>query len=168
MARVTQQRTRQMLLTTGDPQDPYLVPEKLQLFNELGEPLMIGSSTFRDVKIHTTSVLTMGQRASNTLEVYPGWRAYRIITNRPARVRLYATAAQRDADVDRAIGVKPTGNHGRLLEVVTEPGLLDLILSPVVDFTSYEPGSSDFYASITNLDTVTGAVVTTYHYVRTE
>lgn len=168
MARVTQQRTRQMLLTTGDPQDPFLVPEKLQLFNELGEPLMIGSSTFRDVKTHTTSVLTMGQRASSVLDVYPGWRAYRIVTNRPARVRLYATAAQRDADVNRPIGTKPTGNHGRLLEVVTAIGLLDLVLSPVVDFAAYEPGSSDFYASVTNLSTTTGAVATDYHYVRTE
>lgn len=168
MARVTQQRTRQALLVTGDPLDPFLVPEKLQLFNELGEPLMLGGGFARHELIDNTAVLVSGAVEQGVVELYPSVRLYKIITNRPARVRLYPTAAMRDADISRSVGIKPTGNHGRLLEVVTTISLLELILSPAVDITSVDPFSSDFYTSVTNRDTVSGAVAVTYHYFRTE
>ena len=101
------------------------------------------------------------------LTVFPSWRAFKIETSRPARVRMYATIAQRTADVSRAVGTDPTGNHGLLLELVTSTGFLTYVLSPVVDFMS-DDGSSDFYVSVTNLDTSVGTVVTTYNYIRTE
>lgn len=168
MARVTSQRTRQMLLVTGDPMDPALVPEKLQLFNELGEPLMLGGGFARREQEETTGLLDQGQIESDTVEFYPSVRLYRISTNRPARVRLYPTAETRDADLNRAIGVQPLVNSGRLLEVVTATGLLDLILSPAVDITSVDAFNSEFFVSVTNLDSVSGGVAVTYHYFRTE
>lgn len=169
MARVTQQRTRQMLLTTGDPQDPNLLPEKLQLFNELGEPLMIGGGfSNRVVKTETTAMLNAGAVEADTLELYPSVRLYKIATNRPARVRLYPTSAQRDNDSARAIGIKPQGNHGRLLEVVTYVGLLELILSPAVDMTSQDAFDSNFYSTVTNLELISSSIAVTYHYFRTE
>jgi hypothetical protein len=168
MARVTQQRTRQALLVTGDPLDPFLVPEKLQLFNELGEPLMLGGGFARHETIETTAVMVSGEIEQDVVELYPSVRLYRIATNRPARIRLYPTESMRNADVFRSLGVKPTGNHGRLLEVVTAVNLLELVLSPAVDITSVDPFNSQFYTSITNLDSVSGAVAVTYHYFRTE
>lgn len=169
MARVTQQRVRQMLLTTGDPLDPNLLPEKLQLFNELGEPLMIGGGfSNRVVKTENTAVLAQSAVEIDTLELYPSVRLYKIVTNRPARVRLYPTAAMRDSDVVRSIGTKPTGNHGRLLEIVTYVGLLELVLSPAVDMTSIDAFDSDFYSTVTNLDASAASVAVTYHYFRTE
>lgn len=168
MARVTQQRTRQALLVTGDPMDPFLVPEKLQLFNELGEPLTLGGGFARHEQTETTAVLTTGVIEKDFISLYPSVRLYKIATNRPARVRLYPTVAMRDADAGRAVGIKPSGNHGRLLEVVTAFGLLELILSPAVDITSVDPFIGEFYTSVTNLDTATGSVSVTYHYFRTE
>jgi len=169
MARVTQQRTRQMLLTSGDPQDPNLLPEKLQLFNELGEPLMIGGGfSTRVIKTENTAVLNAGSTETDTLELYPSVRLYKIATNRPARVRLYPTSATRDADITRSIGIKPQGNHGRLLEVVTYVGLLELILSPAVDMTSQDAFDSNFYSTVTNLGLTANSISVTYHYFRTE
>ena len=121
----------------------------------------------RTTKTHTTASLAKDAVESGVLTVHPGWRAFKFSTNRPARVRVYSTAAQRDADVSRPVDSDPTGNHGRLLEMVTSTGFLTYTLSPTVDFAS-DDGSSDFYVSVTNLDTVTGAVVSTYDYIRTE
>jgi hypothetical protein len=168
MARVTSQRTRQAILVTGDPLDPLIVPEKLQLFNELGEPLMLGGGFARHELEDATGVLTPDEVVSREVEFYPSVRLYKIATNRPARVRLYPTPEQRDNDLLRPVGQKPSGNHGRLLEVVTAPGLLELTLSPAVDITSVDPFVPTFYVSVTNEDVVNGAVEVTYHYFRTE
>lgn len=168
MTRVSSQKTRQMLLVTGDPLDPGILPEKVQLFNELGEPLMLGGGFARHDQDETTGLLNPGQAEASDLTLYPSVRLYKIGTNVPARVRVYPTETMRDADFSRPVGVKPQGNHGRLLEVVTTPAMLELILSPAVDMTSVDAFDSEFFASVTNLDTVAGGVVVTYHYFRTE
>jgi hypothetical protein len=168
MTRVTSQKTRQMLLVTGDPLDPNTLPEKLQLFNELGEPLMLGGGFARREQEETTGLLDEDEIETSMVEFYPSVRLYRISTNVPARVRLYPTAEMRDADLNRPIGTKPLPNSGRLLEVVTDAGLLDLILSPAVDITSVDAFNSEFFVSVTNLSSVSGGVAVTYHYFRTE
>lgn len=168
MARVSSQKTRQMILVTGDPVDPNALPEKLQLFNELGEPLMLGGGFARREQEEVTGLLDQGEVETSTVVFYPSVRLFRIATNRPARVRLYPTAALRDADLARPLGVKPPTNSGRLLEVVTAFGLLDLILSPAVDITSVDAFNAEFFASVTNLDSVSGGVAVTYNYFRTE
>jgi Collagen triple helix repeat (20 copies) len=132
-------------------------------------PAGSGSGAYsRDVKTHTTISLAPGASADSLLTVFPGWRAFKAATNRPARVRVYATAAQRTADASRAVGIKPTGDHGRLFELITSSSFLSYVLSPAVDFAADTDDSSDFYVAVTNLDSATGTVVTTYHYVRTE
>ena len=168
MTRVQSQKTRQAVLVVGDPLDPDILPEKLQLFNELGEPLMMGGGYTRYEDDFSTASLAADASAVGEIELYPSARLYKISTNRPARVRMYPTEALRDADLTRGIGIKPLGNHGRLLEVVTTDTVLELILSPAVDITSDEEFDPLFYVSVTNMDTVSGAVVTTYHYFRTE
>lgn len=167
MPRVHSQKVRQAVLVTGDPVEPNELPEKLQLFNELGEPLMLGGGFARHEQTDTTAVLVGGATESRTLTLYPSVRLFKMGTNRPARVRMYPTAAMRDADLYRPIGQKPSGNHGRLLEVVTGAGLLELVLSPAVDVTSDDEFDGNFYVSVTNLGD-DGAVAVTYHYFRTE
>lgn len=168
MPRITSQKLRQMILTTGDPLDPGQLPEKLALFNEEGEPLMIGLQGVRASFDHITSALAAGAMESGTVTAFPGWRVIRLATNRPARVRLYPTIAQRDADINRAPGIKPKGNSGRLLEVITYPGALEWDMNPTADLASSATEDPTFFSSVTNLDSVTGPVVTTYTYVRTE
>jgi hypothetical protein len=167
--RITSQKLRHMILTTGDPLDPGELPEKLALFNEEGEPLYIGLQGVRASFDHTTSVLVTGATETGSVNAFPGWRVIRLETNRPARVRLYPTIAQRDADLGRGIGIKPKGNSGRLLEVVSYlPDGLIWDMNPTVDLASMDKSDPTFFSSVTNLDSVTGHVVTTYTYVRTE
>lgn len=168
MPRITSQKTRQMLLVSGDPLNPADLPERVELFNEEGEPLMIGLQGVRAEFDHITSALATGTSEYGTVSAFPGWRVIKLETNRPARVRLYPTIAQRDADISRGVGVKPAGNSGRLLEVVSYPGALVWDMNPTVDLAASDPGDPTFFATVTNLDSVTGTVVTTYTYVRTE
>jgi len=166
--RITSQKLRQMILTTGDPLHPGELPEKLALFNNEGEPLYIGLQGVRASFDHITSALAAGATEQGTVSAFPGWRVIRLSTNRPARIRLYPTIAKRDADLGRGIGVAPKPNSGRLLEVVTFPGGLSLDMNPTVDLASMDKADPTFFSSVTNLDSVTGPVVTTYTYVRTE
>lgn len=168
MARVSSQKVRQAVLVGGDPLNPNELPEKLQLFNELGEPIVLGGGGSRREYVLSTEELGVSESESAELPLFPSVRMFRIETNRPARVRIYPTEAQRNADMPRGIGVKPFGNHGRLLEVVTDVGLLDLTLSPVVDMTSVDETDERFYIHVTNLDDAVGEVDVTFYYFRTE
>lgn len=168
MPRVTSQKTRQMLLSTGDPLNPYELPEKLQLFNAEGQPLMIGTQGVRASFDHETSSLGPGNTEAGTVSGFPGWRVIRLETDRPARIRLYPTSSQRNADLNRSVGIKPRPEMARLLEVVTYTGALDWYMNPTVDLASEDSDDPTFFSSVTNLDLVTESVITTYTYVRTE
>lgn len=168
MTRVTSQKVRQAVLVTGDPVDPNVLPEKIQLFNELGEPLMLGSGSGRSVTEMASGFIAENGTQFDTLVAHPGIRLWKIATNRPARVRVYPTEDYRAADLDRPVGTRPQPDSGRLLEVVTTPDLLELTLSPAVDMHSKEEFFTDFYVTVQNRDSVAGAVVITYYYIRTE
>src|SRR5215467_1085546 len=98
MTRITSQKIRQAVLVTGDPLDPNEVPEKLQLFNELGEPLMLGGGFARHDQDDTTGLLAPNVLEARVVTLYPSVRIYKLATNRPARVRMYPTEAMRLAD----------------------------------------------------------------------
>lgn len=168
MTRVMSQKVRQAVLVTGDPLDADTLPEKLELFNEAGEPLMLGAGFARYVLTDTTAALDSAETEVRDLGLHPSVRLFKMGTSRPARVRMYPTAAQRDADLGRPRGLRPTGDHGRLLEIVTTDEFLELTLSPAVDVTSVAEFDPVFYLSVTNLDDTSGTVAVTYHYFRTE
>jgi len=67
---------------------------------------------------HTTTSLANGayEASTFTLSSAQVHEALKVTTDRAARVRLYASTTQRDADVARAVGTDPTGDHGLLLE----------------------------------------------------
>lgn len=168
MTRVTHQKTRQAILVTGDPLDLMgPLPDKLQLFNEAGEPLMIGGAYNRQELVFTTPILDGGQIHIDDLPLHPSVRVFKVSTNHPARVRIYATEAQRDADLLRSIGVEPAGNHGRLFELVTSLAILSYNLTPVVDLSSVDE-TGIFWISVTNLEDADQAIQITFNYVRTE
>jgi hypothetical protein len=126
MTRVSSQKIRQALLSLGDPLDPDILPERLQLFNEAGEPLMIGTELGRHEQELTTAVIDSSENTFLTWNAFPAIRLYKIATDRPARVRVYPDDTFRAADVARPIGTRPRGNNGRLLEVVTTPDMLEI------------------------------------------
>jgi hypothetical protein len=168
VTRVTNQKTRQAILVTGDPLDmDGPLPDKLELFSESGNALMIGVGSNRTVLEHITAAIASGAYQEDDIPWAPSVRMFKIATDVPARVRVYATAAQRTADRTRPIGTKPTGDHGRLFEFVTTAADLEWTLTPVVDMSA-DVDDGIFYVSVTNLSNSTHSVHVTFHYNRTE
>lgn len=167
MPRVTNRRTRQAVLTVGDPLDPSVLPEEIQFFNEDGDPLILGAYP-RETREYVTGSLADGATDLGLFNVYKGWRALWAETDIPARVRIYASSAQRLADLARRIGVTPIGDHGLLFELVTTGADLSYTLSPKVDFATDDISSNNYYMAVTNLSGDPGAVTLTLNLVRTE
>jgi hypothetical protein len=111
----------------------------------------------------TTGSLAAGATDSGTsITVATDYTLYTIATSRPARVRLYQTAAARTADLSRPVGTDPASTAGVTLEFVTAGGGVTYPLSPLVDGASLETTpSSDIPMTVTNNDSVTGAVTVT-------
>lgn len=114
-----------------------------------------------------TASIADGVTETSALVLHPSVRLFKVATSRAARVRIYATAAQRTADAARPIGTDPIGNHGLLFEFVTSADILSYTLTPAVDLTA-DGSDSTYYVSVTNLSGATGVVTTTFYYVRTE
>lgn len=117
----------------------------------------------------TTGTLAADATETTAITLRKGYRLYKVETNRPARVRLYATASQRDADVGRARGTDPTGDHGLVLDYVTTATQLSAALAPAVSGVNMEAvPSTAIPMTVTNLDTVAGTVTVTLTYAPTE
>lgn len=167
MPRITNRKIRQAVLTVGDPLDPAVLPEEIQFFNEDGDPLILGAYP-RETREYVTASLADGEVGLGLFGVYKGWRALYAETDIPARVRIYPSAAQRLADLDRRIGQTPLGDHGLLFELVTTAADLTYTLSPKPDFATDDISSNNYYMAVTNLSGDPGAVTVTFNLVRTE
>jgi hypothetical protein len=116
-----------------------------------------------------SSSLAPGATQMSSVQLAATAVIFRVVADRPCRVRLYTTAAKQAADEARAAGVDPTGDHGCTLEVNLGAALLTLDLSPIVTVVDLE-GTADgaIPITITNDDTVTGAVTVTFTYLALE
>lgn len=111
------------------------------------------------VSITTTSLAPGATDNSHTAPIGKSGVIIRVETDRPARVRLYATAAALTADTARPAGTDPTGEHGVLLDLVTTATTLDFVLSPKVVYSSDETTpSSNISMAVQNLDTSASTV----------
>ena len=131
------------------------------------DPASGGGGWARQTKTLVTGPLASGATATGTVELAGSYRALRVTTDVPARVRLYTNAAKRDQDLARPVGVKPSGDHGRMLEVVTTTALPALDLSPTLD-GFVEDGSDAVPFSVTSTSPSGGAVTVTLIWIRTE
>lgn len=131
------------------------------------DPASGGGGWVRQTKTLVTGPLSSGATTVGTVELAPAYRVLRISTDVPARVRLYTNAAKRDQDLTRPIGIKPSGDHGRMLEVVTTTALPAMDLSPTLDgFVEDESGLVPF--AVTSTSPSGGAVAVTFIWIRTE
>jgi hypothetical protein len=129
----------------------------------------LSSSSVRSTATYTTASLVTLASEMGAVTISKAYRLFAISTNRPARVRLYTTSAKRDADITRAVGTSPTGDHGLMLEFVTAASLLSADLSPTVDgFDGKITPDGAIPITVTNQDTATGTVTVTFTYIRTE
>lgn len=116
----------------------------------------------------TTASLATGASEKTTIKLSRGYKLYSLAVDRFARARVYATAAQQDADISRAFGTDPTGNHGVMLDYQVSQAPLSRSLSPMVDGMSLEAApTDDIPVTINNLGS-TGTVTLTLTWIRTE
>jgi len=94
------------------------------------------------------------------------YRLYSISTDAPCRMRMYTTAAKRDADLNRPVETDPTVDHGLVFEFISTPTLLSSDLSPMVDGFTGSDGS--VYYTITNTGVSTALITIDIAWIRTE
>jgi hypothetical protein len=97
------------------------------------------------------------------------YRLLAIQTSRPARIRLYCTAAARTADLARPVTTEPVSDTGLHFEFVTAD-TAQHPCGPIVPegFSLESTPSSAIPMSVTNNDGVTGTVTVTLLYQRVE
>ncbi|POH63643.1 MULTISPECIES: hypothetical protein [Cryobacterium] len=117
----------------------------------------------------TTPSLANSATDTGAITLAKSYRLLSISTDKPCRIRLYATVAQQAADAARAIGTDPTGNHGLMLEYVSTAGVLAATLSPAVDGTNLEATpSTAIPISIQNLSGGASTVTASFVFLGTE
>ena len=120
-------------------------------------------STFNPT--HTTAELADQASETGLLTALHPFIVTGISTTVPARVRVYKSTAQRDADLNRAIGTDPSGDHGLLLEAVTTAGQLAWQVSPGVYVPVTVP---QVPVTVTNLSGGSTAVVASFTAIALE
>lgn len=111
----------------------------------------------------TTATVASGIEWTGTIPIGASYRIIAISTDKPCRVRIYATEAQRALDTARQIGIDPTGDHGLVFEYVSVTGVLGAALSPVVQGSNLETTPSVNSAiSIQNRSGTSGTVQVTF------
>lgn len=87
-----------------------------------------------------TTITSLEPNSSSfaTIELGRSFRVLGVTTNVPSRVRLYSTEAQRLNDLSRPIGAPVSGNHGLILEYVSDQAHLSSMLSPQAEGSSLE------------------------------
>jgi hypothetical protein len=118
----------------------------------------------RETHVFVSNALASGATQQATIELERPGALLAVTTNRPARVRIYATQAQADDDVARPVSVDPPPgvNHGVLLDLVTTDAALVYDLAPVVMLASMEqPPTGVLPITVTNIDDDAGTVTTT-------
>jgi hypothetical protein len=117
----------------------------------------------------SSSLAPSATDSAQTIAIGKTGIAYRISTTRPARVRMYSSAAAQTADLARSVSTAPTAGIGLLLEVVTTSSLLTIVLSPPSDYANEETVRlSTMALTIQNLDSATGTVGVTLQVITLE
>lgn len=118
-----------------------------------------GGVTARRTVSFTTASLAPQGLTTNDVTINLAASLYKMVVNRPARVRVYGTAAYRSADATRTSDTDATGDHGLLAEVIFATGLLSVAFAPVTQLVNLDSTpTTTLYFAIQNLDTATGTV----------
>lgn len=116
----------------------------------------------------TVSLVPGASDGVTTITLAKSYRLFSIQTSRPARVRLYDTAAHLAADASRAVGTDPASTAGVMLEYVTADTAAKG-LSPIVEGVNLEAApSSSISMAVTNNDAATGTITVTLIWVAME
>lgn len=150
-------------LEANTNQEPGVEPEWAEYAGSGG-----GTGT-RATVTYTTASLAVDAEEAGTITLAPSFQIMRVSADRACRIRLYATGAYSTADADRDMLTDPVGDHGLILEFVTEADFLEAALSPIVLGSSLETSpSSAIPIRVQNLGEDTGTVSVTLTWMQTE
>lgn len=120
----------------------------------------------------TTPVLDEGAIQTGSVSMGRFVEVTSMQTDVPARVRIYSTATQRDADIGRTDGKAITGSpavHGQIAEGRTASGTMTIPFNPEGEGGNGDtPKTKTLYYSITNCNTGASAVTATISFVQAE
>jgi hypothetical protein len=117
--------------------------------------------------------LSLASGASGNVSLFgsaAGIRLLRLSTNKRSRVRLYGDQSARTADLARALGQEPSGDHGVLLDYAMTAKASGGIgkMAPTVDAHNLDnPPANVHYVNLVNFD-AEGTVVVAFEYLPTE
>jgi len=100
------------------------------------EPIF--SSFSRLTSSFYVSSFSANSRILSSIQLSKTFILLQLITYFPTRVRLYTASKYQQADINRAIGLTPTGDHGVIFDGVSNAGLLTINLAPIVVGSSLE------------------------------
>ena len=136
-------------------------------YDDLTNTLTIGQGTGSFVSqaiTHTTSSIASGGYELFSLSVPNFSHAYRVVTDSPARVRLYINETLALSDLSRPVLTELSGEHGCFLEVVTILSNLDLKLAPTAPIY-VDAGETDIKVTCINTSgSATPVTFTLYIY----
>ena len=110
-------------------------------------------------------VVNVNQTVVGSFDIGDGLTLRTIETNTSMRVRLYHSAAARDADLGRPLGTDRPQGMAMFLEFYSVNGLLGAVLSPVVDCYTDD---SLLYYSVQNKSLANQEMTMTFTYLPTE
>jgi len=86
----------------------------------------------------------------------------KLVTDKPAWVRVYSKPSYQSADSGRGQTSDPAGEHGVLLECITTSGNLELDLAPAAMIYSLDGAqTTQVNVTVKNLDSTAGAITVT-------
>lgn len=124
-----------------------------------------GSGYARTTYAYTTASLASAAQESGTIPVGNEYTLSKVQFSGAARLRVYATVAQRTADASRG-AVAPTGDHGVMFEY-TSTGAETFTIAPAITCANFE-SSVNAPILIDNTGGSTATITVTFTYKRTE
>lgn len=118
----------------------------------------LGLTSRADLAVATGN-LTVGTAGYCQLSAFKSYLLSKVVTDRPAWVRIYSSTTARTNDLSRTEATDALPGAGVIAEVITTSGSLTQLITPgVFGFNSDSPLTTTLYMTVTNKD-VSAAVV---------
>lgn len=114
---------------------------------------------------YVTALLAVSGRETGTVILGRFGVLWKVTTNYPARVRLYASATYAANDAARPVGADPVGDHGVYYDLLTVPAQMSFLAAPPVQFVGGITGALTIV--VENRDSVARAITVTFDYLKT-
>lgn len=132
------------------------------------DPRIASSIDLTRQTLTQTITVAAGSEASVNLALDKAFTIWKLSTNKAARIRLYATTADRTADESRAVGVAPAAGVGLITEVITTASLLSIPMTPPQLGASLESTPASNIAALIKNNGATSNVELTITWTRNQ